>query len=294
MPCKGEKATPTGRRPTSQQLDRPTAKMSPVARNPPWDEHERLLALDLYLRHRPTSRNDPRVILLSELLNRRGQTLGIALNDDFRNSSGVGLKMANFAALDPSYRGAGMSRFSRGDRETWDTFSGDTDLLSVKVEEILAGLPTHDNGVDHRHLLLEVESAETIEYEVSIAAAVRLARRSEAGLVQDFADYLRQHGNTVGTHHHSVPSGAIRVDLVDETRCRLWEAKSEVGRSAVRMAIGQLADYRRFEPTSWSTGVLLSRRPSDDLIALCLSVDAAVAWATTDPTRPFVVREPGD
>lgn len=33
-----------------------------------------------------------------------------------------------FAALDPSYAGAGMNRVSHGDEETWDEYAGDTDL----------------------------------------------------------------------------------------------------------------------------------------------------------------------
>lgn len=246
--------------------------------NPSWDEEERALALELYLRRGMASKTDPEVAHLSALLNQRARQLGIAASDNFRNPAGVALKLANFAALDPSYPGRGMTRYSRGDAATWEELAGDSDYLARKVDAIVGGLQIalQPRGVP----LLPLEDDSTSEYVVSIDAAVRFARRREAHLVQKFGDHLRSQGRTVGTHHHSVDSGTLRVDLVDETDKRIWEAKYEVGRNAVRLAIGQLADYRRFEPASWGTGILLPRRPSDDLLSLCGSVKAAVAWPT--------------
>ena len=48
------------------------------------------------------------------------------------------------------------------------------------------------------------------------------------------------------------------------------------------MAIGQLLDYRRFEPSSMRLAVLLPRQPAQDLIELIHSVPASAVWRTKD------------
>ena len=78
--------------------------------------------------------------------------------------------------------------------------------------------------------------------------------------------------------HGAIP--ALVCDLVDETDRVLYEAKGDVRRTSVRMAIGQLLDYRRFEPASTSLAILLPRQPAKDLIELIGSVHASVVWRT--------------
>ena len=83
----------------------------------------------------------------------------------------------------------------------------------------------------------------------------------------------------------------LRIDLIDDTEGCIWEAKFEVGRNAVRLVIGQLFDYRRFEPGCSKIGVLLSRRPSNDLVAMCHGIGVCVAHPDTQ-SRMFTVRSP--
>ncbi len=73
-----------------------------MPRNPPWEPEELILALDLYLQIGKSDDKDPQVIALSETLNR--MRLDIARPDPsrFRNPNGVAMKLANFAALDPT------------------------------------------------------------------------------------------------------------------------------------------------------------------------------------------------
>jgi 5-methylcytosine-specific restriction protein A len=99
-------------------------------RNPPWERDELILALDLYVRAGLVDDTDPRVIELSELLNRLPLH---PLHPDpsrFRNANGVHLKLANFAALDPAYPGAGMRHGSQRDRDVWEEFHDDRDRLA--------------------------------------------------------------------------------------------------------------------------------------------------------------------
>ena len=50
----------------------------------------------------------------------------------------------------------------------------------------------------------------------------------------------------------------------------------------VRMAIGQLFDYRRFEPAPVELGVLVPVRPADDLLDLLEDLGIACVWASDD------------
>ena len=93
-------------------------------RNPTWATDELIVALDLYLRLGMASKTHPEVVAASALLN----TLPIhegARSATFRNPTGVALKLANFAALDPSYAGSGMTSVGRGDAKVWDELSSD-------------------------------------------------------------------------------------------------------------------------------------------------------------------------
>ena len=67
-------------------------------------------------------------------------------------------------------------------------------------------------------------------------------------------------------------------DLRDSSANTLVEAKGSVSREAIRMAIGQLADYRRFTGTDARLGVLVPEAPRQDLLALLASQGIAAIW----------------
>jgi hypothetical protein len=60
----------------------------------------------------------------------------------------------------------------------------------------------------------------------------------------------------------------------------LVEAKGTGTRTAIRMAIGQLADYGRFAPSDVAPAVLLSERPRPDLEALLNGLGISAVWET--------------
>ena len=70
-------------------------------------------------------------------------------------------------------------------------------------------------------------------------------------------------------------------DLYDETRQNLIEAKGTGSREAVRMAVGQLADYGRFTPGGTARAVLLPELPRGDLEELLASQGISCLWQTT-------------
>ena len=78
-----------------------------------------------------------------------------------------------------------------------------------------------------------------------------------------------------------VPPGEAKPlfsDLLDRTTHCLIEAKGTVERGALRMAIGQLADYSRFVDGKPVRAVLVPERPRADLLAMLVSQDIAVIW----------------
>lgn len=88
-------------------------------KNPKWHRDEIILALELYFELRPGEihARNPRIIALSEILNK----LPIYTNRPdavrFRNPNGVALKLSNFLAIDPAYHGSGMASYSKLDKK---------------------------------------------------------------------------------------------------------------------------------------------------------------------------------
>jgi hypothetical protein len=132
-----------------------------------------------------------------------------------------------------------------------------------------------------RVTLIPVERSEVEGYEVQSKDQVKRARRQEQQLVAAYVQYMTDQGDSIVRHKIELPgtSGLLYSDLFNETRDQLIEAKSGVSRNDVRMAIGQLADYRRFIDPSVRCAVLLSSRPPDDLSDLLSRQGIAVIWS---------------
>ena len=258
---------------------------SPKDRGSGWTEEERTLALYLYRTAGLIGRGNPKAVALSAELNSRAFHPDAGTRPSFRNPNGVALKLANFASLDPQYAGAGMSSTSRGDRETWHKYAGDIELLTNAVAALRSGaaMPapmTPSESVVPLQRPIERQLLRT--YEVTGSQNSVEAQRREAELVERFAAWLRGRGHEVCSHHYPVLEPPLRNDLFDETERTLWEAKSSVGRSDIRMAVGQLLDYRRFEPSDVGLGVLLPWVPSDDLINYLQTIPTLLAWPRGD------------
>ena len=263
-----------------------SVKMPP--RNPPWTEEELILALDLYLRSSSSFLHvaHPDVIELSRVLN--ALTIHPERPDAvrFRNPNGVTLKLANFAAIDPNYPGQGMTRGGKRDAEVWNQYASDEDALAEAAAAIREGREPQAvrfAGPTRPHVT-EVEAQHVEQFQVSVAGQAREAYRREQSLVLAYRDHLESQGHKITRHtyplHGSGPT--LVCDLVDESDQVLYEAKGDVRRGSVRMAIGQLFDYRRFEPSSMSLAILLPREPTRDLIELIHSTLASAVWRTRD------------
>jgi hypothetical protein len=69
------------------------------------------------------------------------------------------------------------------------------------------------------------------------------------------------------------------TDLFDVSAKVLYEAKGRVDRNSIRLAIGQLLDYRRhIDPEPEALAILLPKAPHDDLKDLIESVDIKLVF----------------
>ena len=257
-----------------------------ASRNPPWAEEELILALDLYLRSGLLHDAHQDVIDLSNRLRTLAVHSAPPDPDRFRNPNGVAMKLANFAAIDPNFSGRGLTRAGRRDAAVWDRYASDEDALTAIATAIGKGqtLPSVQPTKPRRTGVTRtnVETQHVKQFQVSVPGQTIDAFRREQGLVLAYADYLEQQGHQVMRHTYRVYSSPspLACDLVDETDDMLYEAKGDVRRTSIRMAIGQLLDYRRLESKPMRIAVLLPRQPAQDLVDLIGSVPASTVWRT--------------
>jgi hypothetical protein len=112
----------------------------------------------------------------------------------------------------------------------------------------------------------------------------REAERREQKLVAALEAHLKRKGHDV-FRLKIVPEGEAKpifCDLRDATADTLVEAKGSVSREAIRMAIGQLADYRRFVHKQTAAAILVPERPRADLLALLESQGIEAIWPARD------------
>jgi hypothetical protein len=94
--------------------------------------------------------------------------------------------------------------------------------------------------------------------------------RREQRLVLALAEHLERLGHEV-CRLQFLPEGEaapLFCDLFDKTANTLYESKGTVTRPAMRMAIGQLADYTRLVSPRPEAAVLVPEEPRPDLLAL--------------------------
>jgi hypothetical protein len=106
------------------------------------------------------------------------------------------------------------------------------------------------------------------------------AERREQQLVKAFVAALEGQGHDVCRLQFRPPGepAPLFCDLYDKTSHTLYEAKGTVARHAIRMAVGQLADYARLVKSAPRKALLVPQQPRADLLALLAQESIAVVW----------------
>ena len=136
--------------------------------------------------------------------------------------------------------------------------------------------------------IVPLESHEKKEFIQSPDAEPRTASRRESELVQAFADYLQAEGHETARHKIKSPDSAhpMFTDIHDRTDNVLYEAKGASSRNDIRLAIGQLFDYRRYidDPAPSAIAVLLPSEPAPDMKQLLSSLSIKCMFRTPSGT----------
>ncbi|MEU4699817.1 hypothetical protein [Nonomuraea dietziae] len=106
-------------------------------------------------------------------------------------------------------------------------------------------------------------------------------QRREAELDAEFRNFMQANGHELMRFELRVKGLAapMLTDLYDTTAHVLYELKGNIGRNAVRMAIGQLMDYQRHvDPPNPALAVLLPDEPHDDIKALLDDLGIALVY----------------
>lgn len=112
----------------------------------------------------------------------------------------------------------------------------------------------------------------TVSENITVAtpAVKQLRSFTEARLVDAYERFL---GRQLRILSALLPSGErLVIDGYDDVTDCLIEAKASATRQGIRMAIGQLLDYRRHIAPGASLAILLPEVPSDDLVTLVQSL----------------------
>jgi len=109
-------------------------------KNPKWHRDEAILVLDLYFDKNlgTINSNNPKIIALSELLNRL--SIHNHKPPKFRNPNGMVMKLANFKSLDPNYKNKGLKNHSKLEKEVFEEFYSDTEQLHRIANKIRQNL----------------------------------------------------------------------------------------------------------------------------------------------------------
>ncbi len=148
---------------------------------------------------------------------------------------------------------------------------------STKLATVLAGPATVD---------VPVEQQQTERAYVAPSHQPYEAERREQRLVLELEAHLRRQNHEV-SRKRILPAGEARplfTDLYDATTGTLIEAKGSTERNSIRMAIGQLADYKRFVDSGKPAhlAILLPSKPRQDLQQLLESQGIELIYPSPD------------
>lgn len=150
------------------------------------------------------------------------------------------------------------------------------------------------SGVPQSHTMLVPTEINSTHFFETSGQPDRVAIRRESALVEEFIATRPDH-----RFHRwaiTIPTERTRLltDVYDGTSKMLFEAKALSGRNDLRMAVGQLYDYRRhIDVPGLECAVLLPERPSSDLRDYLAHSGLGLAYRVGDrDNSTFVIESP--
>jgi hypothetical protein len=179
-------------------------------------------------------------------------------------------------------------RHSRGGRRTND-FLESRDFKLVPKAAGSPGPPGGVTGKIAKHggvpkprstsaiTLSRILDPQQLDYRRRTATEVGVARRLEAALVVEYRDWLKRDNCDVSVANYQ----GLRCDAYEKKRNNLIEAKSSNKREYIRMAVGQLLDYRFLGREKFNDphmAILLRRKPEPGILTWLDELKIKVIW----------------
>ncbi|MGI9586218.1 MAG: hypothetical protein ACR2N7_11580, partial [Acidimicrobiia bacterium] len=147
------------------------------------------------------------------------------------------------------------------------------DVFSASVQQNAVSAPTSE--------LIPVEQVLVSSFTQEGSGEITVAQRREGALVDSFKSHLEREDHETARHRITIPESShpLYTDIVDTTANTLYEAKSSASRHNIRLAIGQLLDYRRWiEPRPDYLAVLVPTKPAPDMLTLLNELGIRCTW----------------
>lgn len=202
-------------------------------KNPNWTKDELILALELYFRDETARGNKthPEVIKLSQVLNSLPIHSNSAQKQNFRNPTGVAMKLSNFLRFDPSYTGKGLDRGNKMEEEVWNMYSSNIDALRKVQKAIIENVSFIEASKSSQDLESIEEASEgrlltrvhrTRERNKAIVKKKKLSVKKKTGALKcevcsfDFKEVYGDLGEGFAECHHKKPVSELEPN--DKTK----------------------------------------------------------------------------
>jgi len=143
--------------------------------------------------------------------------------------------------------------------------------------DVRVGEPSQNKKTEIEYIDSEASNQQTFERS---AVPAQTAVRRESKLVREFEDFLRANGQEICRCLITVASTETQLltDTFNRTDNTLYEAKASADRGTMRLALGQVLDYRRYFDVPPVCRLLLPERPVDDLVTLLAGHGIGITW----------------
>jgi 5-methylcytosine-specific restriction protein A len=198
--------------------------------NPNWVRDELILALDLYFEiefRRNRSEKNPRIEELSKHLNALPIHKEHLRGRDFRNPTGVYMKLSNFLRFDPAYSGGWRNKGARLDEEVWNEFASDLPRLhrtAQAIKEVYDSLTIfqiehnfeHDEEFPEGKILTRLHRIR--ERKVTLIKRKKEQVLKEKGKLEcevcgfNFQIFYGELGKGFAECHHIIPLSALKAE----------------------------------------------------------------------------------
>jgi hypothetical protein len=228
-------------------------------------------------------------VVVGEMWVRRGRSVGASDAEvkDLaavlgRSPAAISRRVGNFAGTDRP--GSGLKPITGEALELWTRLRSDRALLAETVEHarlrlnLLSGVTESSvEGAWHARVVpAETPSVEPTEVLASKQGRVEIQK--EALLREKFRAWRDRSGGCLRGIEIDTLNSKLRVDLYDPSVNVLIEVKAHASRDLLRLAVGQLFDYRRYLKFPVRLAVLVPARPDEDLMGLLSAANVGAIW----------------